>query len=204
MLWLLDVTVGLSLMLVLCSFQSTLRIKTKFGVPVAGLGLVSKEEYWPLCITCALTFMQTVKLWLVSPRIPQEQGKPKHYGYGTDLSKFTISWKRQLKVHPGTNLQCLPSGAAWREQAVPLGCPVPRAPGTALAVLGEEEHYTLPQNSNTFVRPVLLRQRHTHYVLSVWLSSGISLMSNGVSGIFWFRVLLWGKAVAFMSVIQAF
>lgn len=111
--------------------------------------------------------------------------------------------KSQLQVHPGMILQWLPSDANWREQVVLLGRPVTWAPGMALAVLWEDKLYTLPQNSNTFVKPVLPRQCHIRYLLSIWLSSGISLMTNGVLEIFWFRVPLWGKAVVFVSVIHA-
>lgn len=60
MLWLLDVNIGLSLMPVLCSFQRALRINSKSGVPVAGLELGSKEQYWPLYIIHVPSFIQTV------------------------------------------------------------------------------------------------------------------------------------------------
>lgn len=54
------------------------------------------------------------------------------------------------------------------------------------------------------IRRALQRQCHLQYVLSVWLSSGILLVTKGLIGSVCFRVLLWGKVIAFMSAIYAF
>lgn len=110
MLWLPDVNIGFSWMPVLCSFQRALRIKTKPGVPVSGLELISKEECWHC--TCYM-YSMSYQLQLVLPHSTQEQGKLKHCGYGTDLSKFMISRTGNFRFTLGLTLrdfQPMPTG----------------------------------------------------------------------------------------------
>lgn len=182
---LLHVNSGLFLMPLLCFFERALRIKTKSGVPVAGLDLISKEECWPLC---AIFFLETVV------------GVAPYYSRTRQTEALQL-WNRCTQIHDSMKSQLK---AHWLERpGGPTGtpCHLGFRYSSGCLVRGRTLHCHRIQ---ILIRRVLQRQCHIRYVLSVWLASGISLVTNGLIGSVCFRVLLWGKVIAFMSVIHAF